>query len=155
MDLNPDSPSLAEPKVRIVQQDCSMPWGLTNNSLDAVFTSNFFEHLPTKDALLRTLRNAHDALRPGGRLIAMGPNIALVPGAYWDFFDHYIPLTDKSLCEVLRLAGFEIESSRPAFLPFTMSHGRRYPVIALRLYLALPFVWRFVGKQFLVVARKP
>jgi hypothetical protein len=36
-----------------------------------------------------------------------------------------------------------------------MSAGREYPVFAVRAYLSMPFVWRFFGKQFLVVAQKP
>jgi hypothetical protein len=30
----------------------------------------------------------------------------------------------------------------------------RYPIPLLRAYLALPFLWRIFGKQFLVVAQK-
>jgi len=78
-----------------------------------------------------------------------------VPGAYWDFFDHYVELTELSLAEALSGGGFEIEKTVGRFLPYTMSHGREYPILALRLYLALPAVWPFFGKQFLVVARKP
>ena len=52
-----------------------------------MFTSNFFEHLPDKAALERTLLNAKRSLRSGGKLVMMGPNIKYVPGAYRDFFD--------------------------------------------------------------------
>lgn len=154
MDLNPDMERMAAPHVSRLHQDCSMPWTLPVN-LDVVFTSNFFEHLPDKAALERTLQNALGALRPGGCLIAMGPNIKYVPGAYWDFFDHYIALTELSLSEVLRKCGFEIEQSVDRFLPYTMSQGRTYPLWMLKTYLAMPWAWRFFGKQFLVVARKP
>ena len=44
-------------------------------------------------------------LRPGGRLVAMGPNIKYLPGEYWDFWDHYVPLTEASLKEALVVAG--------------------------------------------------
>src|SRR5438270_11086649 len=46
MDLNPDSAQMLSPGIRFFHQDCSQPWPLPDNSLDAVFTSNFFEHLP-------------------------------------------------------------------------------------------------------------
>jgi len=153
MDLNPDAREHAAADVSVIEADCSQSW--PQLELDVVFTSNFLEHLPTKDAVLATLRNACAALRPGGRLIAIGPNIRFLPGDYWDFFDHFVPLSDKSVCEALRAAGFKIDLSVPKFLPYTMSDGRRYPLAMLRAYLALPALWRVFGKQFLIVAQKP
>lgn len=155
MDMNPDARELAAPGVAVIQQDCSSPWQVPPESLDVVFTSNFFEHLPNKDALERTINEAYQALQPGGRLIALGPNIRYVPGAYWDFFDHYLPLTELSTAEVMKKCGFEIELCRGRFLPYTMSDGREYPIWMLKTYLAMPVLWRLAGKQFLVVARKP
>jgi SAM-dependent methyltransferase len=154
MDLNPDSGRMLAPGIRFLQQDCSQTWPLAENSLDAVFTSNFFEHLPDKATLGRTLEQAHRCLRPGGRLIALGPNIKYLPGAYWDFWDHYLPLTDTSLREGLENRGFSIERSETRFLPYTMLKARAYPLLFLRLYLKVPLAWRFMGKQFLVVAKK-
>ena len=154
MDLNPDAERHALPEVTVLQQDCSETWQIDEESLDAVFTSNFFEHLPSKAALEKTLLEAHRALKPGGRLIAMGPNIKFLPGAYWDFIDHYLPLTELSLLELMKKCGFDAELCLGRFLPYTMSGGRQYPIWMLRIYLALPFAWRLWGKQFLVVARK-
>jgi SAM-dependent methyltransferase len=154
MDLNPDSKRFANPEVHILEQDCSLPWELEAESLDIVFTSNFLEHLPSKAALQNTLLQVHRTLRTGGRFIAMGPNIRCVPGAYWDFFDHYLPLTELSLIEILEKCGFQIEFQRARFLPYTMSRGKEYPVWMLRVYLSVPAIWRLVGAQFLVVARK-
>ena len=79
MDLNPDAPRRAGPGVECFVQDCSAPWPLPDGALDLVFTSNFFEHLPDKAALGRTLDEACRCLRPGGRLVAMGPNIRYSP----------------------------------------------------------------------------
>ena len=76
MDLNPDAPSHLAKNVAFLHQDCSSPWPVPENSLDVIFTSNFFEHLPDKESLSRTLRQALRSLKPGGRLIAIGPNIA-------------------------------------------------------------------------------
>jgi SAM-dependent methyltransferase len=154
MDLNPNSGRNTAKDVIFLQQDCSSAWPVGPGTLDTVFTSNFFEHLPSKLLLEDTLRQAWRSLKPGGRLIAMGPNIKYVPGCYWDFFDHHLPLTELSLAEVLEKCGFEIESSDARFLPYTMSLGTEYPLWALKLYLAMPFAWPFFGKQFLVVARK-
>ncbi len=154
MDLNPDSARLASPGVTVLQQDCSAEWRVPPGTLDVVFTSNFFEHLPDKAALERTLQNAWHSLRPGGTIVMMGPNIKYVPGAYWDYFDHHVPLTELSLVEILKKCDFEIEACIGRFLPYTMSQGRTYPVWMLELYLSVPWAWRAFGKQFLVVARK-
>lgn len=151
MDLNPRSPQLLAPGVRFLQQDCSEEWPLPDNSLGVVFTSNFFEHLPDKQTLGATLAQAHRCLKPGGKLIAMGPNIRFVPGAHWDFWDHHLPLTERSLCEGMRSYGFAIEVCVPRFLPYTMVRSPEFPLVFLRMYLALPIFWRLLGRQFLVI----
>lgn len=155
MDLNPDMPDRVGPGVDTVLHDCSRRWPLDDASLDTVFTSNFFEHLPDKDALRRTVLEAWRCLKPGGRLVCLGPNIGLVQGAYWDFWDHFLPLTEASLGELLGLVGFGIERSERRFLPYSMSQGFTPPPFLLRLYLRCPPAWRILGKQFLVVGRKP
>ncbi|MBS0662175.1 MAG: class I SAM-dependent methyltransferase [Verrucomicrobia bacterium] len=154
MDLNPKSPAYLAPGVKFIAQDCSTPWQLPDASLDVVFTSNFFEHLPDKKALRDTLVEAHRCLRPGGRLIALGPNIKYVQGAYWDFWDHFLCLTEMSLGEALENNGYRVVRSHARFLPYSMVNVPRYPVVLLRAYLALPFLWPVFGKQFLVVAEK-
>jgi SAM-dependent methyltransferase len=154
MDLNPATAALLEAEVTLFRQDCAARWPLPDQSLDVVFSSNFFEHLPDKTACLNTWREAWRCLRPGGRLVALGPNIAALPARYWDFFDHIVPLSDRSLCEGLRLAGFAIERQVPRTLPYTMSEGRQYPLWMVRAYLRMPFLWPMLGRQFLVVARR-
>jgi SAM-dependent methyltransferase len=154
LDLNPDSEKHAAPDVRILLQNCAEPWNLPDDSLDVVFTSNFFEHIPTKQDLRATLLQARRCLRCGGRIIALGPNIRYLPGKYWDFYDHHLPLTELSLGEVMMEVGFTLEEQIPRFLPYTMSGNRRRPLWTLRVYLKLPFAWPLFGKQFLIVARK-
>jgi SAM-dependent methyltransferase len=154
MDLNPDSGAALAPNVTFLQQNCSDVWQLSDASLDIVFTSNFLEHLPNKNALSQTLEQARRCLIPGGRFIAMGPNIRRLHGAYWDFWDHHIALSDLSLQEVLRLHNFQIEKAWESFMPYTLVDSPRYPLFLLRLYLRIPLSWRYFGRQFLVVARK-
>lgn len=154
MDLNPDAPRYLSPDVQFIRQDCSQPWSIDEASLDVIFTSNFFEHLPDKVALGRTLDQAHQALKPGGLLIAIGPNIKLIPGSYWDFWDHYIPLTDSSLGEALENRAFQIKRKDPAFLPYTMAGKKPVPLPLITLYLAMPWSWRFLGKQFLLISAR-
>jgi len=152
MDLNPDMPRRVAKEVTPLLQDCSATWELPDATLDVVFTSNFFEHLPDKAALGRTLDQARRCLKPGGRLIALGPNIKYLPGAYWDFWDHYLPLTELSLREALENRGFNLQECVGRFLPYTMAGGPQYPLWVLKLYLRLPLVWAIRGRQFLVVA---
>jgi SAM-dependent methyltransferase len=154
MDLNPDARNHLDPSVRFFEQDCSTTWPLETNTLDVVFTSNFLEHLPSKQTISQTFSEAYRCLRPGGRFIAMGPNIKYLPGEYWDFFDHHMALTELSLQEGLELAGFQCDQVVGRFLPYTMATGPTYPLSFLRMYLHLRFAWRFFGKQFLVVATK-
>jgi SAM-dependent methyltransferase len=153
MDLNPDSSKRLNPDVNFLFQDCSHHWDIRDHSLDVVFTSNFFEHLPDKASLGKTLDEVRRCLKPGGRLIAIGPNIKFLSNAYWDFWDHHIPLSDVSLVEALDIRGFDIEYCADRFLPYTMSRKRPVPDMLIKTYLALRPVWRFFGKQFLVVAR--
>jgi SAM-dependent methyltransferase len=155
VDLNPDAEEHLAKTVEFVQQDCSTRWPLDDHTLDIVFTSNFFEHLPDKTSLRRTLQQAFRCIKPGGRLIAMGPNIKCLPGAYWDFFDHHIPLSEASLGEALEVEGFVLETVVPRFLPPTLVNAPEYPIFLLRLYLALPWLWWIKGRQFLLVASRP
>jgi SAM-dependent methyltransferase len=154
MDLNPTARDYLGPGIQFLQQDCSQTWQLPDESLDVVFTSNFFEHLPTRKALADTLLQARRCLRKGGRLIALGPNSRYVGGAYWDFWDHHIALTERAMTEILEIQGFRMEKVIDRFLPYTMVNARRYPALLVALYLELPLAWKIMGKQFLVIAKK-
>ena len=154
IDLNARAREQLDHDITFFEQDCSATWPLPDDTLDVVFTSNFFEHLESKQALGDTLAQAKRCLKPGGRLIAMGPNIRFVGGAYWDFWDHHLALTDSSLAEILRVQGFQVERVIPRFLPYTMVNHRAVPSTLVSLYLQMPFAWKILGKQFLVFARK-
>jgi SAM-dependent methyltransferase len=154
MDLNPDTKHRVGADVEVFLRDCSEPWPLPDNSLDVVFTSNFFEHLPDNQVLARTLAEAKRCLKSGGCIIAMGPNITYAGKAYWDVIDHQLALSEESLAEALRSQGFRIEERIARFLPFTMSEGLQYPAFFVATYLRLPLAWRIFGKQFLVIGRK-
>ena len=155
LDLNPMTPLKASADVTVFSQDVTQRWAVASGLVDVVFTSNFFEHLPRKEDLSHCLDEIYRVLRPDGLLLAMGPNIRFCFNVYWDFFDHYLPLSDRSMLEAVELAGLRGEKVISRFLPFTMK-GKMPPLpVFVRLYLLLPIFWSVLGKQFLIVARKP
>jgi SAM-dependent methyltransferase len=154
MDLNSDSGKHLDKDIHFHQQDCSKPWGIAPRSLDVIFSSNFFEHLPDKEALDQTIGHAMQALKPGGSLLAIGPNIAVLKGRYWDFWDHHIALSDQSLAELLEIRGLEIKRAISRFLPYNMVRVKKRPLFLVSLYLRLPLLWPIWGKQFFIVATK-
>lgn len=155
IDLNPDSAGFVAQDVRFEQANANRVGALLEGEADIVFTSNFLEHLPDKAALEELLGQVLRALRPGGRLLVMGPNLRYLPGQYWDFYDHHLGLTHLSLCEALNNLGFDLERCIDRFLPYTTQGALPTHPALVRAYLAVPPVWRLLGKQFFIVARKP
>jgi SAM-dependent methyltransferase len=155
IDLNADAEHHVDDGVELFCQSAAEPWPLSDATLDLVFTSNFLEHLPSRDAILAAFGEAFRCLRPGGRIVCLGPDIRYTNGHYWNFFDHIIPLTARSLTEALELTGFARDEVIDRFLPFTMVDRRPPPPLAIRAYLRLRPAWRLFGRQFLVVASKP
>ena len=154
MDLNPKVKDFLEENIVFHEQDCSKQWCIEPESLDLVFTSNFFEHLPDKNSLNITIKEIKKVLKPGGLIIAMGPNISVLDGNYWDFWDHHIALSDKSLLELFKIHNFKIVSCFNKFLPYNMIRVRKRPLFLVSLYLKIPFLWNIFGKQFLLIAQK-
>jgi SAM-dependent methyltransferase len=154
IDLNPDAGARLSADVTFFNQDCTQRWPIETESLDVVFTSNFLEHLPDKGSVLCALKEAFRCLKPGGRIVCLGPNIKYCAGAYWDFWDHHVPISDASMAEVLQLCAFKIVKRIGRFLPYSMSTGLRPPIWMVKTYLKVPLAWSFFGRQFLVVAIK-
>lgn len=155
LDSNPVTAAKAAPNVAVLAQQATQPWAVPAQCVDVVFSSNFFEHLTGKQDLAFCLAEAHRVLRPRGRLIALGPNIRFCFDRYWDFIDHSLPLSDRSMVEAVELAGFEKALVIPRFLPFSMSDRVPHWPWLVTLYLRLSLAQRLWGKQFLVIARKP
>ncbi len=155
IDLNPETPNAAAPGVEV--HSIALPElgsVIKAESVDLAFASNVFEHLRSPDDLLRVLGAVRAALRPGGRLIVMQPNVRLVGGRFWDFFDHTLPLTEKGMAEALTLAGLRVTESRARFLPYTTKSGIPQASSLVRLYLAFPPAQWILGKQFLVIGER-
>ena len=116
--------------------------------------SNYLEHLHGPTAVIEQLAVARRLLRPGGRVIVLQPNVRLVGGAYWDFIDHRVALTERSLAEAGG-AGRPADgrARSPGFLPYsTKSRLPSHPLL-VRAYLRFPLAWRLLGRQTLYVAR--
>lgn len=118
---------------------------------DVVFMSNYLEHLLSRSEVVRQLEVAHRLLRSGGRLVVLQPNIRLVGGSYWDFIDHHVALTERSLTEAAVLAGFRTEHLTTRFLPYSTLGRLPQHRALVRLYLRIPVAWRLLGKQTLYV----
>jgi SAM-dependent methyltransferase len=127
---------------------------LPQNHFDGVFVSNFLEHLYDQEQIATFLEKMRQTMASGGRIAIMGPNYRYCAGEYWDCADHYVALTHVAIGEHLYAAGFEIDRMIPRYLPYSF-RGILPPSPALtRTYLKLPFAWKLLGKQFLVVGRK-
>jgi SAM-dependent methyltransferase len=152
VDLNPTVEEVAAPGVEVHHTACTaLPEELTG-AVDVAWVSNFFEHLRDSDELLASLAELRRVLRPGGRLLVLQPNIRLTGAAYWDFVDHSLPITDRSLREALDLSGFRVEEMRVRFLPYTTDSRLPISPALIRLYLRLPPAQWLLGKQTFAVA---
>ena len=155
VDLNADARHLLPETVEFHETSATDLSPIAERSIDLCFTSNFFEHLPDKDAMDRVLRGVLRVLKPGGRFVALQPNIRYAGERYWDFYDHVLPLSHLSAREGFEKNGYEVVRLIPRFLPFsTKSALPQHPAL-VRLYLHVPLAWRLLGKQFLIVGRKP
>lgn len=155
IDLNPDSPIYLNNDITFFNTSATDLSALPKDEIDIAFTSNFLEHFRDKQQLDIFLRELHGVLKPGGRFIILGPNIRFAYREYWDYYDHYLPLSHLSLVEALSIAGFKAEKVIDRFLPFTMNNDVPTADFIIRTYLKLPIAWKIFGKQFLVVAQKP
>jgi len=155
VDLNPDSAAALNEGIEFHLGGIGSLEFLADNSVDVGFTSNVLEHLPSKTDVERAMREARRVLKTGGRLIAMGPNLRFLPGKYWDFWDHHVPLTDRSMVELLENLDLAVIRCHPKFLPYTTRSAMPQWPGLVRWYLRLPPLWHIFGRQFLIVAEKP
>jgi SAM-dependent methyltransferase len=139
--------------VRMIIADI-MDAELPESYFDGVFLSNFLEHLPSQDAVADVLGKLRTAMVPGGRIAIIGPNFRYCAREYFDCADHTVILTHVAAAEHLYAAGFEVETVIPRFLPFSF-RGLLPPSPRLTsTYLRTPALWRLLGKQFFLIARK-
>jgi SAM-dependent methyltransferase len=153
VDLNPDAANYVNEGIKLFKAPATaIP--LPNEAIDVVFTSNFLEHLRTKDECDQVFAEVKRILKPRSRFIIMGPNIRYLADRYWDYYDHHLPLSHLSLEEGLLQAGYGVELNIPKFLPYTAKSTLPSHPALVALYLKVPLAWRIMGRQFLIVATK-
>jgi SAM-dependent methyltransferase len=150
-----DTSSALPASIRFVQADgLSLDRVLPNEHFDRIFMSNYLEHLPSHEAVIQQLRVAAQLLKPGGQVIILQPNIRLTGPAYWDFIDHKVAITDRSLAEAVEIVGLQVRKVIPRFLPYTTKSRLPQSARLVRAYLAFPLAWRILGKQTLLIAER-
>ncbi len=128
---------------------------IPSDYFDGVFVSNFLEHLPDQNTVAAVLGKLYTAMTPGGRIAIIGPNFRYCAREYFDCADHTVILSHIAVTEHLYAAGFDVDAVSARFLPYSF-RGLLPPSPALtRIYLRVPALWPLLGKQFLVLARKP
>ncbi|MGI4873748.1 MAG: class I SAM-dependent methyltransferase [Janthinobacterium lividum] len=130
---------------------------IPENYFDAIFISNFLEHLESQQQVAQFLGRMFASLKSGGRLVVMGPNFKYTYREYFDFADHTVILSELGVAEHLYGVGFSLVKIIDRFFPLSFRSGGYLPVNAftVKTYLQVPLAWRVMGKQFLVVAEKP
>lgn len=121
-----------------------------DRSVDFVFASNVFEHV-SRDEFLECLREVRRVLRDDGTLNILQPNYRFCYDEYFDDYTHISIYSDRSLCDVLKVNGWEIVESSPRFLPLTVKSRLPVSPLVIRLYLASPL--KPLAKQMFVRAR--
>ena len=82
-------------------------------------------------------------------MIVLQPNIRFVGGAYWDFIDHKVALTERSLVEAGGAGRLPGRTVITRFLPYSTKSRLPQRPRLVRAYLRFPLAWRFLGKQTL------
>jgi len=140
--------------VRFVHADV-MEANLPLGHFDAIWVSNFLEHLGSQDRVAAFLEKMRDCTAPGGQIAIMGPNFRYCADKYFDFADHSVILTHRGVEEHLYAAGFQPRRVEPRFLPYSFSGRLPASSRLVRSYLRFPLAWRLAGKQFLVIGERP
>ncbi len=154
VDINPDTEKYAAQGVTVMHPRDENTIDIEDSTIDVVFASNFFEHLPSRQSIIDTLAEIRRILVPNGKLIVIQPNVKYLYMQYWDYFDHQIALSEESMREAIITSGFEIGILKGRFLPYTFRS--KYPKgrVFVKAYLKIPCAHRILGKQLFILAYK-
>jgi len=121
---------------------------------DAIFMSNFLEHLSSPEEVNQILTICFSRLKCGGVIGILGPNFKYAYRDYYDCADHILPLTHLSVGEHLAGVGFDNVKLFPKVLPFSFRSSIPSYSILVKWYLSFPLVWKIMGKQFFIKGNK-
>jgi ubiquinone/menaquinone biosynthesis C-methylase UbiE len=156
IDLSDEVKKFAAPDIKTIIGN-NLEVELPENYFDGIFISNFLEHLNSQFEVAEFLERMFKTLKSKGRIVIMGPNFRYTYKDYFNFADHTVILTELGVAEHLYGAGFNIVKNYPQFLPLSFRSKGFLPVnsFIIKTYLNMPFAWKFLGEQFLLVAEKP
>ena len=155
IDTSSDFKKFASSNVLTIQSNISDIKIIKDKSVNVVFASNLLEHLSDEE-LDKAMNEIKRVLIFNGRLILMQPNYRLVYKRYFDDPTHKKIFSDESLRAFLVSYGFDIELSRPRFLPFSFkSIHVTVPFLSLivRMYLYSP-IKPFAGQMLFIAKLK-
>jgi len=153
VDLRAEFTRHAAPGVRTIVGSCADLREIPDASVNQVLASNVFEHL-TRATLVQTVAEVRRVLAPGGHLVVIQPNFALIPRAYFDDFTHIAEsiFTDRSLADFLAAQGMQVIVRQRRVLPFSMKSSLPAHPWLVRAYLRSP--WKPFAGQMLIVAER-
>jgi len=150
-DINPAMSRFMHDDVEFKCENGVMLSGLSTDSVDAVFASNFLEHLTTQE-LDVLMPRIFSVLRREGKLVLIQPNYKLCKESYFNDKTHKTIFSDENIKHFLEKSGFTVRILIPGLLPFSMkSRLPKWPFF-VRLYLVSLF--RPGAAQMYVVAEK-
>jgi SAM-dependent methyltransferase len=150
VDSWPDFPSYLQAGVEPIVGSAVEVGELVKEPVDFAFASNLFEHLTQAD-LMTLLAGVRKILSPRGTLNIIQPNYRYAYREYFDDYTHIAIYSHVSLCDVLRISGFDIVDVQPRFLPLSIKSRLPVRESLIRAYLASPI--KPMGKQMLIRAR--
>lgn len=153
LDLNPNVKKFASDNVKVIISSSTDMYKIKNETIDVVFTSNFFEHISKKD-IIKTVQQVNRVLKKKGKFLILQPNIRYSYKDYWMFFDHITPLDDRSISEVLEINGFKVMERKSKFLPYSTKTALVKSLLLLKIYLKMPIIQKIIGKQAFIYAQK-
>jgi ubiquinone/menaquinone biosynthesis C-methylase UbiE len=151
VDIFPDLHLFANKSVEAHIGDATKMQFLSDSSIDTVFASNFFEHLEWTQ-LESLMTELIRVLKPTGKVLIMQPNFRYAYKNYFDDYTHRTIFTDRSISDWFSTKGFEVEISKPRFLPLTVKSSMGHLSFLIPLYLLSPWKPR-AGQMFLVFRR--
>ena len=122
---------------------------IADNSVDFVFASNLFEHVPQADFSV-VLEQLRAKLKSNGTLNILQPNYRFAYREYFDDYSHISIYSDRSIVDFLSTNGFRVIDCKPRFLPMTIKSSLPVSPLLIRMYLKSPI--KLMGKQMLVRA---